>query len=44
MGMLVTTLRALDMLSADAAARQEQTHFPGTFVPYLFTNRELWKR
>ncbi|KAF4990993.1 hypothetical protein FGRMN_8114 [Fusarium graminum] len=43
-GTLVMSLREADFFSSDNATEQQQVHFPGTFVPWVMTIQETWKR
>lgn len=44
LGLLVTTLRQNNCLSAEAQERERSKHFPSDFVPYVFILVERWKR
>ncbi|KAF5663724.1 CMR1-like transcriptional activator [Fusarium heterosporum] len=43
-GTLVMSLREADFFSSDNATEQQQVHYPGTFVPWILTIQEMWKR
>ncbi|KAF7561538.1 hypothetical protein G7046_g2602 [Stylonectria norvegica] len=43
-GMLIATLRELDFFLGENALHQQRTYFPGTFLPYVLSHREQWKR
>jgi hypothetical protein len=37
---LITTLRRIGMFSSAILAKQRETHFPGSYLPYIFTVKE----
>lgn len=37
-------MREVDFFNSDGSAEQQRIHFPGTFVPWLMTIRDRWKR
>ncbi|KAF4970422.1 hypothetical protein FSARC_2542 [Fusarium sarcochroum] len=43
-GTLLISLRELDFFNSDSAAHEQRVHYPGTFVPWLLTVRDRWKR
>ncbi|KAG5658103.1 hypothetical protein KAF25_007054 [Fusarium avenaceum] len=43
-GTLVVALREIDFFNSDNAAEQQRVHYPGTFVPWLMTIEDRWKR
>ncbi|KAF5633621.1 transcriptional activator CMR1 [Fusarium sp. NRRL 52700] len=43
-GTFVVALREAEFFSSDNAAEQQRVHYPGTFVPWLMTIRDRWKR
>ncbi|KAF4438029.1 hypothetical protein F53441_12881 [Fusarium austroafricanum] len=43
-GTLVVALREVEFFNSDNAAEQQRVHHPGTFVPWLMTIRDRWKR
>ncbi|KAJ6437770.1 transcription factor Zn, C2H2 / Cys6 [Purpureocillium lavendulum] len=44
LSLLVAALRQNDCFSSEAQERERNTHFPGPFVPWVFTTLERWKR
>lgn len=42
--MLVVYMRELEFFVCESAAYEQRVHFPGTFIPWLQTIRERWKR
>ncbi|RMJ11407.1 hypothetical protein CDV36_008941 [Fusarium kuroshium] len=43
-GMLVVYMREMEFFVCESAAYEQRVHFPGTFIPWLQTIRERWKR
>ncbi|KAM0415296.1 hypothetical protein ACHAPD_006491 [Fusarium lateritium] len=43
-GTLIMSMREIDFFNSDGSAEQQRIHYPGTFVPWLMTVREKWKR
>ncbi|KAG5759791.1 hypothetical protein H9Q69_005772 [Fusarium xylarioides] len=43
-GTFVVALREAEFFNSDNAAEQQRVHYPGTFVPWLMTIRDRWKR
>ncbi|KAH7161172.1 hypothetical protein EDB81DRAFT_866684 [Dactylonectria macrodidyma] len=43
-GMLVSSMREMEFFIYESAAYEQQTHYPGTFIPYLQIIRDRWKR
>ncbi|KAJ3544390.1 hypothetical protein NM208_g3079 [Fusarium decemcellulare] len=43
-GMLAQSMREVEFFICESAAYEQRTHFPGTFIPWLQTIRERWKR
>ncbi|KAF5578368.1 transcriptional activator CMR1 [Fusarium pseudocircinatum] len=43
-GTFVVALREAEFFNSDNAAEQQRLHYPGTFVPWLMTIRDRWKR
>ncbi|KAL5623569.1 hypothetical protein FOBRF1_002819 [Fusarium oxysporum] len=43
-GTFVVALREAEFFNSDNAAEQQRVHYPGTFVPWLMTMRDRWKR
>ncbi|KAF4976006.1 hypothetical protein FZEAL_7262 [Fusarium zealandicum] len=43
-GMLITAMRDMEFFVCESAAYEQRVHFPGTFIPWLQTIRERWKR
>ncbi|PNY25464.1 Uncharacterized protein TCAP_04596 [Tolypocladium capitatum] len=44
LSLLVAAQRQNDCLSSEALERENSSHFPGDFVPWVFTIVERWKR
>ncbi|KAM5352754.1 hypothetical protein ACJ41O_005476 [Fusarium nematophilum] len=43
-GMVISSLREMEFFICESAAYDQRMHFPGTFIPWLQTIRERWKR
>ncbi|RSL68296.1 hypothetical protein CEP54_002859 [Fusarium duplospermum] len=43
-GMLIVYMREMEFFVCESAAYEQRVHFPGTFIPWLQTIRERWKR
>ncbi|KAF5021797.1 hypothetical protein F66182_6172 [Fusarium sp. NRRL 66182] len=43
-GTLIVSMRELEFFNNDGAAYEQRLHYPGTFVPWLLTVRDRWKR
>ncbi|UNI18265.1 hypothetical protein JDV02_004543 [Purpureocillium takamizusanense] len=44
LSLLVAALRQNNCFCSEAQDRERNTHFPGPFVPWVFTTMERWKR
>ncbi|GJN84041.1 hypothetical protein PLIIFM63780_007594 [Purpureocillium lilacinum] len=44
LSLLVAALRQNNCFCSEAQDRERSTHFPGPFVPWVFTTMERWKR
>ena len=42
--MLLAALRDIEFFVGESAAYEQRVHFPGTFLPWLLTIRDRWKR
>ncbi|KPM42731.1 hypothetical protein AK830_g3797 [Neonectria ditissima] len=43
-GMLVAVLREIEFFVCSSSGHQQRIHFPGTFLPWVQSIRERWKR
>ncbi|KYK55044.1 hypothetical protein DCS_07005 [Drechmeria coniospora] len=44
LSLLIAALRQNNCFNAEAQEREKETHYPGDFVPWVFTTFEQWKR